>query len=207
MEEIYRTVAGTATARIEEKKSEFIADVSFADSEAAALAFLESVRAAHRTARHHVYAYVLRDGARQRYSDDGEPAKTAGVPTLEAIQHAQLTNCIVVTTRYFGGVLLGTGGLVRAYTQAASLALAAARQVTMCRCVQGTWQVPYALYEQAARLLREAGARAGAPVFANDVRIPFTVLESGREQVEKSARELCRGAEQLAFSSPEYAAF
>ena len=64
-----------------------------------------------RTANHNVYAYILRDGARMRYSDDGEPAKTSGLPTLEAIRHAGLVDCIVVTTRYFGGTLLGTGGL------------------------------------------------------------------------------------------------
>ena len=87
---------------------------------------LEHVRAANRTARHTVYAYVLRQGGRTRYSDDGEPAKTAGTPVLEAIGHAGLSDVIVVVTRYFGGILLGTGGLVRAYTAAASGALAAA---------------------------------------------------------------------------------
>ncbi len=123
----YQTVAGTATARIEEKKSEFIAHISFADTEEKALAFLNAVRAEHRTASHNVYAYLLREGARMRYSDDGEPAKTSGLPTLEAIRHAHLTDCVIVTTRYFGGTLLGTGGLVRAYTAAAGAAIAAAR--------------------------------------------------------------------------------
>ena len=76
------------------------------------------MRAANRTARHNVYAYRLREGNRERYSDDGEPAKTAGTPALEVLQHSGLTDLIVVVTRYFGGVLLGTGGLVRAYTTA-----------------------------------------------------------------------------------------
>ena len=116
----YTTIQGMATAEIEEKRSRFIANVSFADTEEKALAFLASVRAQHRTARHNVYAYVLREGGRMRYSDDGEPAKTAGLPVLESIQHAGLTDCVVVVTRYFGGILLGTGGLVRAYTAAAS---------------------------------------------------------------------------------------
>ena len=106
----------TATGEYEEKKSRFIAALSFADSEEAAVAFLEQVRAANRTARHNVYAYRLREGNRERYSDDGEPAKTAGTPALEVLQHSGLTDLIVVVTRYFGGVLLGTGGLVRAYT-------------------------------------------------------------------------------------------
>ena len=103
MMEAYKTIQGTAQARIEEKKSEFIAHAAFADTEEKALAFLNGIRAKHRTANHNVYAYILRDGARMRYSDDGEPAKTSGLPTLEAIRHAGLVDCIVVTTRYFGG--------------------------------------------------------------------------------------------------------
>ena len=122
--EDYRTIRGTATGEYEEKKSRFIAALSFADSEEAAVAFLEQVRAANRTARHNVYAYRLREGNRERYSDDGEPAKTAGTPALEVLQHSGLTDLIVVVSRYFGGVLLGTGGLVRAYSQAVQEGLA-----------------------------------------------------------------------------------
>lgn len=81
--EDYHTIRGTATGEYEEKKSRFIAQLSFADSEEKAVAFLEQVRAANRTARHNVYAYRLREGNRERYSDDGEPAKTAGTPALE----------------------------------------------------------------------------------------------------------------------------
>ena len=105
--EDYRTIRGMATGEYEEKKSRFIAQLSFADSEEKAVAFLEQVRAANRTARHNVYAYRLREGSRERYSDDGEPAKTAGTPALEVLQHSGLTDLIVVITRYFGGVLLG----------------------------------------------------------------------------------------------------
>ena len=94
--EDYRTIRGTATGEYEEKKSRFIAQLSFADSEEKAVAFLEQVRAANRTARHNVYAYRLREGNRERYSDDGEPAKTAGTPALEVLQHSGLTDLIVV---------------------------------------------------------------------------------------------------------------
>ena len=88
--EDYRTIRGTAIGEYEEKKSRFIAQLSFADSEEAAVAFLEKVRAENRTARHNVYAYRLREGNRERYSDDGEPAKTAGTPALEVLQHSGL---------------------------------------------------------------------------------------------------------------------
>ena len=160
MMEAYKTIQGTAQARIEEKKSEFIAHAAFADTEEKTLAFLNGIRAKHRTANHNVYAYILRDGARMRYSDDGEPAKTSGLPTLEAIRHAGLVDCIVVTTRYFGGTLLGTGGLVRAYTAAANAVLAAAKQVTVQVCVRGVLRVEYPLYELAQRLLAAANGDA-----------------------------------------------
>ena len=105
MEE-YRTIRGTASGEYEEKKSRFIAAAAHVETEAEAVAFLEQIRAANRTARHNVYAYKLRAGNRERYSDDGEPAKTAGTPVLEVIGHSGLTDLIVVVTRYFGGILL-----------------------------------------------------------------------------------------------------
>ena len=179
MMEAYKTIQGTAQARIEEKKSEFIAHAAFADTEEKALAFLNGIRAKHRTANHNVYAYILRDGARMRYSDDGEPAKTSGLPTLEAIRHAGLVDCIVVTTRYFGGTLLGTGGLVRAYTAAANAALAASKQVTVQVCVRGVLRVEYPLYELAQRLLADAGARLEEVQFADKVTLPFVMLAGG----------------------------
>lgn len=109
----YTTIEGRAVAEIEEKKSRFIASLAHVETEEEALAFLEEIRAANRMARHNVYAYILRQGGagaagRVRYSDDGEPQKTAGLPTLEVLQHAGLTDVVCVVTRYFGGVLLGT---------------------------------------------------------------------------------------------------
>ena len=103
----YCTTQGRARAEIVEKKSRFIATVQHVETEEEALAFLDEIRSEHRMARHNVYAYVLRENGRVRYSDDGEPQKTAGMPTLEAIQHAGLTDVAVVVTRYFGGILLG----------------------------------------------------------------------------------------------------
>ena len=125
--EDYRTIRGTATGEYEEKKSRFIAQLSFADSEEKAVAFLEQVRAANRTARHNVYAYRLREGNRERYSDDGEPQGTAGQPMLNVFQREEVTNVCCVVTRYFGGILLGAGGLIRAYAQGSKAALDAAR--------------------------------------------------------------------------------
>lgn len=201
----YTTIQGMATAEIEEKRSRFIANVSFADTEEKALAFLASVRAQHRTARHNVYAYVLREGSRLRYSDDGEPAKTAGLPVLESIQHAGLTDCVVVVTRYFGGILLGTGGLVRAYTESASAALAAAQVVTVRACVRLTVEVDYALYERAAQLLQAAGAKLDDPVFTDRVALSALLPAGAELPLLPAFAELSRGAAQPQVSAPFYA--
>ena len=134
----YKTIRGTATFEYEEKRSRFIATASFADTEEKALVVLNAVRAANRTARHNVYAYVLQNG-RTRYSDDGEPAKTAGTPVLETIGHAGVSDVIVVVTRYFGGILLGSGGLIRAYSTGASIAVKAASKAKIVPC--GEYQV------------------------------------------------------------------
>ncbi len=202
----YTTIRGTASAEIEEKRSRFIANVSFADTEQAALDFLASVRAQHRTARHNVYAYVLRDGNRTRYSDDGEPAKTAGLPVLEAIQHAGVTDCVVVVTRYFGGILLGTGGLVRAYTASAAAGLAAAQIVTVRSCVSVEITVEYSLYERAALLFQQAGAQLDEPVFSDKVFLRG-VMPAGAEQgLLPALQQLTRGG-QAKVSDPFYLPF
>ncbi len=205
--EDYRTIRGTSVGEYEEKHSRFIAAAAFADSEEKALAFLEKIRAENRTARHNVFAYCLREGNRVRYSDDGEPAKTAGTPVLECIQHRELKDVIVVVTRYFGGILLGTGGLVRAYTAAASAALDAAQVVTVRACVKCSITVDYSLYERAMLLVNGAGAQAEEPEFTDRVTLRF-VLPSGQEQpLIPAFRELTRGAGQLECSEPFYTPF
>ena len=121
-EAVFRTVLRDTEIEIEEKRSTFIAAVRRVESEEEALAFVKKRKKLHPDARHTVFAYLLRKGA-ARYSDDAEPQGTAGMPTLEAIRRAQLSDVVVVTTRYFGGILLGAGGLTRAYAAAAYQAL------------------------------------------------------------------------------------
>ena len=203
----YRTISGTSTFTYEEKRSRFIAVAAFADTEEKALAVLNRVRAANRTARHNVYAYVLRQDGRTRYSDDGEPAKTAGTPVLEAIGHAGLSDVIVVVTRYFGGILLGTGGLVRAYTAAASGALSAAEIVTMRQIVRCRVRLPYALFEQAQRMVTAAGGKLDEPVYDDAVTLLWKMPAGTESGLCASLRELSRGAAEVEISTPEYAAF
>ena len=205
--EDYRTIEGRATAELEEKHSRFIASVSFADTEQKALDFLNEIKAANRTARHNVYAYILRQDSRMRYSDDGEPAKTAGTPVLETLMHAGLTDCVMVVTRYFGGILLGTGGLVRAYSGAASLALKEAKIVTVRSCVRVTLRVDYSLYERAALLFSEAGAKMEEPIFAEDVALSGILPEGDEKPLLPKLVELTRGGRTLTVSDPFHTAF
>lgn len=116
-----KTIKDYAEGELVEKKSRFIAQIKHVETEDEALEFIASVKKKHAQARHNVYAYVV--GQRVRFTDDGEPSGTSGKPTLETLQHANLDNVACVVTRYFGGTLLGTGGLVRAYTGAVKVAL------------------------------------------------------------------------------------
>lgn len=202
----YKTIAAPAEAEIVEKKSRFIGRIAPAATEEEALAFIAAVKAEHRMARHNVYAYVLR-GGRIRYTDDGEPAKTAGMPTLQAIQHAGLEDVAVVVTRYFGGILLGTGGLVRAYTDATKAAIEAAEIVTVSVCVDVILEVPYALYEQVCRIAETCEAKLKESDFAENVLLTFRMLDGTQAPFLEKLTELTRGQSEIIVTGPFDAAF
>jgi len=204
--ESYTTVRGRSSAEVTEKKSRFIAALAPAATEEEALAFLEGVRAEHRMAKHHVFAYVLRAGGRVRYSDDGEPSRTAGLPVLEAINHAGLTDVVVVVTRYFGGTLLGTGGLVRAYTQAAQAAIAHAETVAMSRCVDIELDISYADYDQVIRLAGLSGAKVVGTSFSDTVHLCLRTRAEETAIVEKLT-DLLKGSTPIVLTPPYTAAF
>lgn len=203
----YITIAGRAEAEIIEKKSRFVASVAHVETEEEALAFIEEIKVANRMARHNVYAYVIREGGRVRYTDDGEPQKTAGMPTLDVITHAGLTDIVVVTTRYFGGILLGTGGLVRAYTEAAQAGIRASEIVTVSRCIEVSLSVPYSLYEQAVRIAEECEANVVQSDFADDVTLVFRMLERSQTALTVRLTELTRGQALITSSEPFDAVF
>ena len=122
----YKTVKKECSAEFTEKKSVFICTVKPVQDEKSALDFIAQTREKYKDASHNVYAYIIRDTNAVRFSDDGEPSSTAGVPALSVLQKNELTNIAAVVTRYFGGIMLGAGGLVRAYSHAAKLAVEAA---------------------------------------------------------------------------------
>ena len=152
-EKSYRTVKGPAEGEFTERKSRFIGAIAPVKTEEEAQAFLQEVRARHREARHNCFAYVLRDNNTQRFSDDGEPQGTAGKPILEVLLREKLTDVAVVVTRYFGGVLLGTGGLYRAYSEGCRLAVEAAEKLMMHPATELLIPMDYAFYGKLQYLL------------------------------------------------------
>ncbi len=202
----YKTIAAPATAELVEKKSRFIGQIAPVTTEEEALDFIASVKAEHRMARHNVYAYILR-GGRIRYTDDGEPAKTAGMPTLEALQHAELEDVALVTTRYFGGILLGTGGLVRAYGDTARAAIEAASVVAVSRCVDVVLEVPYNLYESVVRVAEACSAKLMESNFAEQVLLTFRLLEGEEAPFLLKLTELTRGECEPLVTAPFDALF
>lgn len=144
-----------------EKKSEFIADVCHVDALDEALLFVDSVRQLHPKARHVAYAAICVDGdgrVRERMSDDGEPSGTAGKPILDVLRQGDLMNCAVTVTRYFGGILLGSGGLIRAYSSAASLGVKVARLASIETCRRYTTALQYPQFDVFRQLASDCGA-------------------------------------------------
>ncbi len=122
----YKSAKMQSSASFEEKRSAFISYIKPVKTEAEAQEFISQIKSKHYDAKHNVFAYILKDTHTEKYSDDGEPQGTAGMPTLQVLKNEQLFDTVIVTTRYFGGILLGGGGLLRAYTKAAKLAIDAA---------------------------------------------------------------------------------
>ena len=147
----YKTVGKEVSVSFIEKTSEFIGHIKPVQTEQEARAFLEQKRSEHSDATHNVYAYILRENNTQRFSDAGEPHGTAGMPTLAVLQKEQLTDVVCVVTRYFGGILLGAGGLVRAYSRSASEAIEEAGIADIAPFTEFSMEYGYDLHSQMER--------------------------------------------------------
>ena len=200
----YRSPAKPGESELTERGSRFIGVCAPVSGEDKAKAFVASVRRQHPNASHHVYAYRLRDGV-CRQSDGGEPSGTAGSPLLEALARGEVTDAVIAVTRYFGGTLLGAGGLVRAYAKTAAAALDAAGIREMRPWREGAVTVSYPLYEQTARLLAAMGGQDVKPDFGADVTVRFTLPEEDWAAVVKALRELSAGSAEPVGSGDFYA--
>ena len=183
----YLTVRQEFCGEYEEKHSRFLALLVPCHSEQEASRILGRVRSKHWDARHNVYAYILKDGA-SRFSDDGEPHGTAGKPVFDVLTGSGLKDVILIVTRYFGGVLLGTGGLVRAYSSAAKDAVNSAQIVEMCPCIKYSINCDYSEHQRLVRLLIDNGATILNTDFSDSVLLEFTVKE---EKEDKFLKVLC----------------
>ncbi len=184
--------AGAGEAEYVEKRSRFIGQLLPVEDEAEARAFIEQVKKKHYDARHNCWCYLLKGGV-ERYSDDGEPQGTAGVPMLEVFRREGVTNLCCVVTRYFGGVLLGAGGLLRAYTKAAKDALDAAGLAVVRTWTRAAVRCPYPLYERVCRLAEQQGALVEDTAYAEDVTLTLLLPEGGLEHFTAALTELSAG--------------
>jgi len=197
----YFTAAGEGVAEYEDKKSRFIGHIRPVQSEAEAKAFIDEIRTLYADATHNVYAYILREGNILRWSDDGEPGGTSGQPTLAVLQGAGLTDVCCVTTRYFGGTLLGSGGLVRAYSAAARLALGEAGMAKMTPWRKAAFACSYGQYDRLRRFLEDRGARIEDASFGAEVEIVFSAPESQSETIGDALRDVTSGSVEVIYGA------
>lgn len=193
-----------------DRKSRFIAQLVHVSDEAEAAEFVSTVRARHHDARHNVPAWVLANGS-ARTSDDGEPQRTAGMPTLDVLRGVGLADVCCVVTRYFGGTLLGPGGLVRAYAAATQAALDDARDrglvVEMTRVAPVEARVPYALFERVCDLAARAGAHERGCDFAEDVTIRLVFRAGEETSFLADMRELANGRDLCHVGAEQFSEF
>jgi uncharacterized YigZ family protein len=172
MRKEYLTIPGEASAELEEKKSRFIATVKPVISEAEAYDFINGLKSKYWNATHNVYAYyICGDSTLQKFSDDGEPSGTAGLPVLEAVKKLGVQDVAVVVTRYFGGTLLGAAGLVRAYGKSAAMGIEAAGIIKRQLCVEAGIALDYTLLGKVQALIASKGYKVKDTVYAQGVEI------------------------------------
>ncbi|MBQ1262556.1 MAG: YigZ family protein [Clostridia bacterium] len=193
---LYTTLAGEGEAEFTEKKSVFIGHAAPVKSEEEAQAFVKKYRNQYMDARHNVWAYLMKGEIVARYSDDGEPQGTAGVPVLDTIRKSGVTDAAVVVTRYFGGILLGAGGLVRAYSHTARLALEAARIITYEQYDVLELSCSYSDYQRYSAELPRFGAVIDDTVFTDRVTLSFAVKSTVTEGLFLRIREMSGGRDE-----------
>ncbi len=192
-----------AESEFTEKRSRFICHIWPVTSEAEARALIAEMRSKYHDARHNCWCYSLRDGS-LRYSDDGEPQGTAGQPMLNVFVRSAVTDVCCVVTRYFGGILLGAGGLTRAYAQAAKDALTAAQIAKMCLWELWSLSCPYPLYERVVKLTERSGGMVRNVSYGQEVSLLLAFPDTAFSTFSHSLTELTAGALSCTREGEEY---
>lgn len=205
MEE-YLVPSGYGEDEFTEKKSRFIGRVWQVDTEEEALAKIQEMKKLHYDATHNCWAYIIKDGA-VRFSDDGEPGGTAGMPMLQVLEREGLSNVVCVVTRYFGGILLGAGGLVRAYTKGAKIAVDAAG-----KSMKRVWTVlyvpcPYNFYERVKLEVEAFGGLIRNTDFGTEVELEILVPEAQSQPFQARLTDMSAATIEAMETGQEYRAF
>lgn len=191
----YSTLAGRSEAVLYEKKSQFIAYADHVKTTGQADEFLSSIKKKHYDASHWCYAFILRDGDIKRRSDDGEPRKTAGMPILDVIVHSGLSDVMIIVVRYFGGTLLGTGGLVRAYGTAARNALRKGEILVYRLCADLVIEIDYTFYDRLISALNSEGAKILSADFTDRITLKIRTLAENFPSIEEIIKTVTRGVQ------------
>ena len=189
----YKTIHHRSRFEFEDRKSVFIGEAMPVSTEAEAIAFIDSVKKHYPDARHHVYAYVLRENSVMRFTDDHEPQGTAGMPVLDVIRKNGCTDVVIVVTRYFGGTLLGTGGLVRAYTSAALGALEGGEIIRYDVYTEAELSVSYSDYGKITSVLEAHGFRTENTLYDIGITLSGRIVSCDFDNLEAGLVEATAG--------------
>lgn len=203
----YLTIEKKSKTEFVEKRSRFIGSAFPVNNREEAERIVSELKSEYWDAKHNVFAYILREGNVKRFSDDGEPQGTAGMPVLDVIEKQGLCDVLVVVTRYFGGVLLGTGGLVRAYSHSAALAIEAAKLVLMTPATECFLSCDYSSYGTIQAFLNNEECKDITSVFEDDVKINFYVKSDNLSGFENRLTELSNGKIELIKKSEKFLPF
>lgn len=189
---MYKTIKENSTAEIVEKKSKFIANVFYVESQEEANKCLEEIRKKYFDARHNCFAYsvLAEEGIVNRFSDDGEPSGTAGSPMLNILNSNNITNTLVVVTRYFGGILLGTGGLVRAYSDVAKKAIDSIELVDIAKGKEVLIEISYQDVEKLKYYLNKSNISIRDTIYKENVEVYIDIENEKFEELNNNSREL-----------------
>ena len=190
----YFVPCGEAESEFTEKRSRFIGHVRRVETEAEARGYVEALKKRYYDARHNCWCYLLHEGNIVRYGDDGEPQGTAGQPMLAVFQREGVENVVCVVTRYFGGVLLGAGGLTRAYAKSAKDTLDAAGKARMTLWTRCRIDLPYPLWERLTRLLDAHGGQIETADYGANVTVTLRLPQESMDAFAVALRELSNGA-------------
>ncbi|MDY5731025.1 MAG: YigZ family protein [Eubacteriales bacterium] len=205
MKSKYFTLKESANDEFIVQKSRFIGYASPCQNEEEAKAFIAQIKSKHKDATHNCSAYIIGENAEiMRYSDDGEPSGTAGIPMLEMLKQMQLVNCVVVVTRYFGGILLGAGGLIRAYRKGANIAVKASQVVCMESTFTCIVKIDYALWARLEKKLETLPLLLSHIEYSDCVRLELHIKQEDLEATKQSILDFTEGKADISHGPAFY---